>query len=70
MRTFDRRKDHRSPHIIDRLKTIQPKEEKELNLIEDVVGEGFKQNEPDYSPAKPLKKTVILGQDKRKFEQS
>lgn len=68
MRTFDRRKDHRSPLIIERLKKIQPKVKKELNLVEDVLGEGFKQNEPDYSPAKPLKKTVILDQDKRKFD--
>ena len=68
MRTIDRRKDHRNPLIIERLKEIQPKVEKEMNLVEDVVGEGFKQNEPDYSPAKPLKKTKILGQDKRKFD--
>lgn len=68
MRTIDRRKDHRNPRIIERLKEIQPKVEKEMNLVDDVVGEGFKQNEPDYSPAKPLKKTVILDQDKRKFD--
>jgi len=68
VRTIDRRKDHRNPRIIERLKEIQPQSEKEMNLVDDVVGDGFKQNEPDYTPKKRPLKIDIIGQDKRKLE--